>query len=312
MIYSQQSIDSLLKEINKKVILFQSSLGVGLLSEMEKDVLVESGFDLDKLYMLHEDPLFLQYQLGVISRTIGDPATNKMSSEKLKNIIKQGKHIPLTKREEDSLNSIKRQSLNDIRSLNGKIFSDVNNSILSTEKNNRLAYEKVIRDEIERGLIERKTRKEVAQELGRKTGDWARNFNRIVQYVSHQAFSEGRLAMAERKDGLKAKIYIDVYVGACKHCIKAYLTSGMGSKPKVFTVEQLYSNGSNIGRKANEYLATVPPMHPHCRCTPHHLEEGEEWDSEKKAFYVPQDKVYESKGRRGKIEVIFNDKKYLV
>ncbi len=312
MKYSQRQIEALIKEINRKVVLFSTSLGVGLLNDQEKEILKLAGFKLDKLYNLFTDPLFLQYQLGMISRVIGDATANKISMAKLTDIIKTGQHIPLTLRELDSLESIKRQSLNDIRALSGRIFTDVNNSILSSEKNNRTAYEEVIRDEIQRGLVERKSRKEVAQELGRRTGDWARNFNRIVQYVSHQAFSEGRLAIQERKYGKEGRIYMDVYAGACKHCIKLYLTKGIGSQPIIFTIKQLMDNGTNIGRKTDELKAVIPPLHPFCRCTPNSLEEGEEWDEEKKAFIVPQNKEYKSKIRTSQIEVTFNGKQYLV
>lgn len=292
--------------------MIQAQIGTEYLSNDEKERLTRLGFDLEKLYKESTDPLLLQYQLGMISRVIGKQEANKISMSKLMNIVREGKHIPMTERERRSLDSVKRQSLGDIRALGNRIFTDVNNSILSAEKDNRQAYEEVIRKEIERGTVERKSRRQIAQDLGNKTGDWARNFNRIVQYVSHQAFSEGRIAVQERKYGEEGRIWMDVYPGACKHCIKNYLTKGLGSKPKVFTVKELKANGTNIGRKAQDYKAVIPPLHPHCRCTPNFFDEGDEWDDEKQDFIVPKDKKYESKIRKNKIQVTFNGTVYEV
>ncbi len=312
MIFTEAQIRRLIESIDKKIVLFSAQLGTNLLNESERELLKSMGLDLNKLYLQHKDPLFLQYQLGMIARVIGKSEVNKISKNKLTSIIKDGKHIPLTASEKYALESVKRQSLSDIRSLKGKIYNDVDGSILSNERDNRLAQEQVIRKEIERGVVERKSRKEVAQELGRKTGDWARNFNRIVQYVSHQAFDEGKIAIAERKYGEGARIWKDVYAGSCRFCIKFYLTAGIGSKPRIFTVKELKANGSNIGRKQADWKPVIGSTHPNCRCTSNLLEEGEEWDEEKNDFIVPKDKEYESKIRKTKIEVTFNGETRLV
>lgn len=312
MIFTEAQIRRLIDSIDKKIVLFSAQLGTEFLNESERELLKSMGFDLNKLYLQHKDPLFLQYQLGMVAKVLGKSEVNKISKAKLASIIKEGKHIPLMPSEKYALESVKRQSLSDIRALKGRIFNDVNGSILSNEKDNRSAYEQVIRKEIERGVVERKSRREVAQELGRKTGDWARNFNRIVQYVSHQAFDEGKMAVAERKYGNEAKIWKDTYPGACKHCIRLYLTAGIGSKPKVFTLKELKANGTNIGRKVADWLPVIGSTHPLCRCTGNILEEGEEWNEEKNDFIVPKDKEYNSKIRSSKIEVTFNGETRLV
>lgn len=312
MIFTEAQIRRLIESIDKKIVLFSSQLGTEFLNDSEKELLKSMGFKLDKLYSQHKDPLFLQYQLGMVVKVLGKSEVNKISQAKLASIIKEGEHIPLTPSEKYALESVKRQSLSDIRSLKGRIYNDINSTILSNERDNRLAQEQVIRKEIERGVLERKSRREVAQELGRQTGDWARNFNRIVQYVSHQAFDEGKIAIAERKYGEEARIWKDTYPGACKFCIKFYLTAGIGSKPRIFTVKELKENGSNIGRKQADWKPVIGSTHNFCRCTSNLLEEGEEWNEEKNDFIVPKDKEYQSKIRTSKIEVTFNGETRLV
>ena len=49
--------------------------------------------------------------------------------------------------------------------------------------------------------------------------------------------------------------------------MKHYLDGGLGSAPKVFRLDELKANGTNVGRKAAEYQPVVGPLHPWCRCT---------------------------------------------
>lgn len=50
----------------------------------------------------------------------------------------------------------------------------------------------------------------------------------------------------------------------CPHCRKFWFKED-GRTPKVYKLSELMANGSNIGRKAKDWLATVDPTHPHCR-----------------------------------------------
>ena len=54
-----------------------------------------------------------------------------------------------------------------------------------------------------------------------------------------------------------------MYAGACKECISAYLTAGFGSKPKVFKLSDLLSNGTNVGRKQKDLKPILGPHHPY-------------------------------------------------
>lgn len=52
---------------------------------------------------------------------------------------------------------------------------------------------------------------------------------------------------------------------ACKHCIRLYLEKD-GRTPKLFKLSELMANGTNIGRKAADWKATLGPIHPWCQC----------------------------------------------
>lgn len=311
--FTPDQIEAIVGILNSRTSFFvASNLGQEFLSEKEKVELSSLGFEPEKLYGVDKDSLFLQYQLGMMSEVLGKFKTNKISYSDLKDIVRRGQYIPLSKREKYSLNSVKKQAFKDIVAFKGRIFNDLNNIVDSAEKNNRKAYEAEIRKEIKSGLAKRASYREISQELGHKTGDWLRNWDRIVQYTGHLAFDEGRAAMFERSGGEDQLVHKDVYLGACKHCIRLYLTSGVGSEPKVFKLSELKENGTNIGRKVADLKPVIGPAHPHCRCTLQKLEPDSKWDNEKQRFIIPKGVERKSKVNRPKVKVKIGEEEYLV
>lgn len=286
------------------------SLGPEYLTSDEIDLLKNSGIDPVSFYSITDDVVTTSFHFGLISDVIGNSTAQKMSFDELKLALKSGAYIPLTQREKFTLESVKKQYLGDIKAHQGRIFSDVNNVISNAEKNNRKAYEKIIRDEIYSGTLKGDTPNQIAREIAHLTGDWSRNFGRIVEFVSHQAFDEGRAALYERMDGEDVKVYKTVYEGACKHCIKLYLTGGIGSEPTIFKLSELRANGTNIGRKVADWLAVVGATHPHCRCTLHKYPEGMKWNPSSGMFDIKIET--KKKIQREKIRVVFNNKEYMV
>ena len=287
------------------------SLGPEFLSTSEKKTLQGMGIDLDELYKRYNDPVLQNFHLGMLTGALPEARTKKLNFNELVKYISSGKHIPLNEREKATINSVKSQSLRDIKSINGRIFNDVNGIIAQEHRNDRETYEKVIRGEIERGIAERRTTSSIVQELGKKTGDWSRQWGKMVEYVSHQAFDEGRAAIYKKRGGEEALVFKQPYAGACKHCIRLYLTGGIGSKPKVFKLSELESNGTNIGRKSESWLPVVGSTHVHCRCTLHYLEPGQEWDEEKKRFVI-QKEERKPKINRKPVKVRIGDEEYEV
>lgn len=311
MLFSPEQIKDLLNVVDQHTNVFVAThLGHEYLTKEEIAKLKQVGIDATKLYSDKTDILKQSFHFGLISDAMGNDA-HKVNFEGLKKYFKEGKHIPLTATEKYALDSVKKQSLSDIRAHKGRIFQDVNNIISDKEKANRVEYEKVIRDEIHEGLLKQKTVGEIARELGRKTGDWSRNFARIVEFQSHAAMSEGRVANIERLGG--KKVYMDVYSGACKHCIRLYLTGGIGSKPKIFDIEEIKKNGNNIGRKVNEWLPVIPPSHPWCRCHVTAYREGSVWNDKTKRFELGKEIVITGrKPIKFTVEIDGKQKEYFV
>ena len=287
-----------------------TQLGEEYLTSADQQILKDQGVDYHQLYAETSDPIKMNFQLGLLSQVIGDAKVKDMPYHTLKGMIQAGAFVKPNLLEQEILRSIKQQSLKDIKAMQGRIFNDVNGIIATENIGQRKYYEEIIRDEITAGIRDRKSRAQIASDLLNKTGDWSRDFSKMVEYISHAALNEGRLSMIKRK-GKDLDVYFQVQPGACKHCVKNYLTNGVGSQPVIFSIAELEANGINIGRKANEWLATIFPLHPFCRCLLTQAQEGYIWDAEKKRFRAPKGD-YKPTVKRPKIKVTIGDKVYLV
>jgi hypothetical protein len=314
-LFSHQQISSLLEILDKQNLTFISSkLGVDYLTESEVHKLQSFGINPYHLYNEAKDIAKTSFHFGLISDALGAKEAKNITFNDLKAYFEKGHHIPLTQVEKSVIDSVKKQYLGDIRANNGAIFKDINQIISKNEKNNRNAYEAVIRNEVEKGILAKKVSSEIARDLAKKTGDWSRNFKRIVEYISHQAFDEGRAAMIQDKFGNDALVYKQVYLGACSHCAKAYLTGGIGSEPKVFKLSTLKANGTNIGRKVSELKPVIGNHHVNCRCTLHSFDGRYSWDKKSQAFSTPKINPKEPKinSHRKPIRISIKGKDYVV
>lgn len=305
-------IQNILNIMDKQHLMFiGKTIGPEYLTLQELNSLKKWGINPQTYYNEAKDIFKLSFHFGLIADSIGELEMKNATYEDIVDYFKKGKYIPLTKVQKFTLESVKKQYLGDIKANKGRIFNDINGVISKNEKNNRAAYEDAIRKKIEQGIFERKTKRQIASELGHLTGDWNRNFVRIVDFVSHTAFDEGRALGFENKYGEDTLVWKQVFNGACKHCLKLYTTNGFGSKPKIFKLSELKANGTNIGRKVAEWLPVIGSTHPYCRCTLHNYTGMFEWDEKKKDFAKPNPN-YKPKIQidRPKINFTFRGKEY--
>lgn len=312
---SSKQLHGILEILDRQFILFVGkTIGEEGLTDQEKKILKDYGIDYKKLYDESKDIAALNFQLGMLSNILEDQRVQKFDYKSLVKYIKDGNYIPLNAQEKAVLNSIKMQSLADIRSAKGKIFNDINNVVSNNLSSNRANQEEFIREKVLEGVAQRKSKKEIAREIARLTGDWKRNFNKSVSYISHTALNEGRAAIIERRYGGndKAQVWFLVQPEACKYCVKAYLTNGEGSEPKIFTIRELQNNGNNIGKKVNDWLPTMSALHVNCRCTLQEYIPGSVWNGK---IFVPSketttskevSKKPENKPARPKIRILIN------
>lgn len=303
MILTPFQINELLSIINvNQSILIGKQFGVDFLSENDIDLLDTHGVFLDELYSEDLDSIYTSFHLGMLAQSLDDNRSlEKLDYRTLRQYIKDGEYIPLTKTERDTITAIKSQTMSDIRSMNGRIFQDLNNFIVN---NSRETQEEFLREELAEGVKRSKTVRQIANDISHKVGDWKRDFDRIVEYQMNTAYQEGRASFLQSYSGEKDPlVYKQVFNSACKHCIKAYLTGGIGSPPKLFKLSEIKANGTNIGRKVADWRPIIGSHHPYCRCLLHKYPIGYEWDEDKQIFGTRKEKKEILKQPRKKIRV---------
>jgi hypothetical protein len=122
-----------------------------------------------------------------------------------------------------------------------------------------------IQDETEYAVVNRSTANQLASRLAEVTGDYERDWHRLAVTELQNAQEKGYARVVESETGKQSLVAKLVNADACHSCVDAYCESDRVT-PKIFTLEELQANGTNVGRKTSEYLPTVGPIHPHCDC----------------------------------------------
>lgn len=180
--------------------------------------------------------------------------------------------VPLTDAEKYSLEHAQQSAGSLITGLKEKIKSQVDGIIY----NNNLEYRnKIITDQIRpvivQGIDEKRTVYQIASDLREKTQDNFRDWKRVSVNEVATAMNLGEMDAIVHRNKTKTpnEIYVfkrvNIDAATCKFCKKAYLV-GESQVPKVFKLSELQSNGTNYGKKSDEYLPTITPLHVNCRC----------------------------------------------
>lgn len=289
-----------------QLIAIGQELGPDFLTDADRATLGKAGVNLRSLYKLERDTLFTNFHFGMLAESLQEAQVRKLTYDELVKYIAKGQYIPLTTSELATVDSIRSQTFTDIKTLHGRIFQDVNTILgdpsIGGQKN-------FLKREIEEGILNKDTIRKIANNIAEKTGDWSRDFDRIVTYTSTLAYEEGKAAMIQRNAGDEDPLVYKIPLpGACEHCVRLYCTGGIGSEPIIFKLSELRANGTNIGRKVKEWLATLGPVHPYCRCALKYLQSGKKWDKEKRGFEFDKD----VKPKRKPIRVWIGGKETLV
>lgn len=303
---SIDQVQQLLSIIDKNHLIFiAKNLGDSFLSKEDKLLLRKFKVPPTKVYRLSSDKLATSFHLGLLADSLKIFNLKTLKFDDLKKYIESGKYISLTQRELAVLDSIKRQVYTSIKSLQGKIFKDINQILVDKT---REGQEKFLRDETYKGIEDKKTVKEIVAEIARKTGDYNRDFDRIVQYCCTDAYEAGKAEMLLR-EGQDTKCYKLVFEKSCKHCKRLF--QNPDNSPKIFKISELLLNGSNIGRKTDEWKSVVGPVHPFCRCQLQKVPIGLKYNPKTNKFDL-RDDTWKPRVIRDKIKVKIGGKEYMV
>lgn len=294
MILNNNQISKLLQLINNQHISFiGKNIGIDYLSIQELDILRRSGIDITQ-WNNGKTLTTSSYQWGMLSIAIGHERASKMNYNQFEKFVASSNFLPLTKQQIYAKQLFERQLSLDVRNQSHKIQSQVNEIITQSAKsnlNNSLKFEQDLRELTSHAIIDKQSIIQLSSALKEKTKDWNRDMDRIADYAAHTAYDYGRATQLIEQYGQDVEVYKQVYEGACKHCIKLYTTSGIGSEPIVFKLTQLIDNGTNIGKKVIDWSPVVGATHPFCRCQISHKQKDWVFDKQSGIFEPPKDWV---------------------
>ena len=297
MIFNAQQVTDIVSILQRHQLTFiAKQLGLNYLSPTDRAILTAAGVDLNQ-FTNSQGIVEQAYLFGLLSEALGDERSKGMDYKQFQKFIKSGQFVPLTEEEKFVLEQVKNQSYNDISGLGSKIIQGTRNIVVRANLRQQNKIRNIIKKKAIDAVQFRQSAAKMASEIGHATGDWERDWLRIAYYVLQNSYNYGRARAIFRDHGDDAEVYFDVLKGACQHCRELYLTDpdDEDSAPKIFKLKDIIANGNNIGRKVADWLPTVSPIHPHCRCSVRYKDPNMEWDASTHSYtkpkkYVPKNK----------------------
>lgn len=274
-----------IKDIVKKYMLIvkMKTLGFNYMTQEEISFLKDNGvFTIEVDNWIDES-----YRIGRArsSFIMNDYKINTL--EEFKNLQKPN----LTDDEKSIIDIISEQTSTNIDAKTVLIQSTIESLINEANlKNRAFILENEYYPEIVEQLQYNKTVSEIETQLRQKSEDWADDYNRIVVTEINNAHSHGTVdEFASRNlDKKSNNLYffkLTVKDGRlCNYCEKLY--NNPDGKPKIFTLQQLNNNGTNIGKNKSEYLPVVGATHPRCRCQLLPISDGYDFNDQGEMIFV--------------------------
>lgn len=219
------------------------------------------------------------YILGKIVQMMSEKAVKAMSYEELK---QKARSLNLTQMERNSLKYAQQNASQYVTALGQKIDKTISTKALSA--NRKINLESMqrdkIKDKVSQAILKRQTRGELTSELYHNLEDWNRDWKRVAHTELWNSRLQGEVASILAGDtihgnakGGDTKVYRKPAPDACQHCKRLYLEAD-GVTPKIFNLNELISNGDNVGRKTIDWKPTTHTTHPNCTCPIAVLPEG--------------------------------------
>ena len=301
MLFTSDQINELLKQVDlQTAYLVGYNLGTDVLSKDQKSLLKEFGINIETI-VIDYPPYLQSFLWGRLAALLSEFQGRQVTYQDFRQYLKSVNFEPLAKREKIEYEIARKQTYHHIVSFGERIKTGVNDIIINEDNATRLEQERVLSGEIQRGTLERKSLNTIVSNIGRRLNNWNKDWGKIVDTELQNIYNHGSAVSIVQKHGVEQLVYKETYAGACRWCIRLHTTSGIGSEPITFTMNELYANGSNIGLPKDQWRATVSATHPWCRCNIRPVLDDQQWDEKNKRYVTS---ARESKvQRKGKVKI---------
>lgn len=232
----------------------------------DKAILKALGIPEDAVNMIQN-----AFVLGKIMKMMSDKDIKKLSFDQLK---EKAKEMELTTVEKNSLKFAQANAGRYVTALGRRIADSIDMSIsrASHDANLEVAQRQIINDTVQQSIVKRQTRGKLSSELGHNIGEWRRDWQRIAHTEIWNSKLQGEVVTILQGDAIygatkggDTKVFRRPSPDACQHCKRLYLEKD-GTTPKVFTLNELINNGTNVGKKVGDWLPITGTTHPNCGC----------------------------------------------
>ena len=288
MLLNQNQIDNIRDLIKSHFGVFiLENLGEEALSDSDIQYLSDKGL-LDE-NITKDNSFIVSYLMGK-HRGSQPQLPNKQS---IKDFVNEYKDRGLTQHDLRSINHVRQSAGQYIRNLQNTTEHKVVTSVLDTNKERVLdAAGEIVKPTLEEAIRAGQSIQEITSTLRDMTGDLLRDWKRVAVSEMNSAYNQGAIDMITDRNKDVDKNDILVYAQGpldgqtCGHCLKQYHDGGSF---KIYRLSELLANGTNMGIKAADWQAIVPPMHPNCRHRLNELLPGWTLDESGKQVFVHPD-----------------------
>ena len=275
-----------------------TQMGVDALSTYDKYILNKFGFDIKKI--VREYPPYLQsFMFGRLTAWLSDNQANSIVYSDFKTYLNSNQYFPLTEKEKTLYDISISRSYTHIKNLGEKRKDELTHQI----------SEEDVRRELSDSIKDRTTISNIVSNWGHLSNNWNRDYGRIAETEMNTIMNLGRATQFEKRYGKDVLCWKKTFPLACRHCQRLHTTNGVGSEPILQPLSKIISNGSNIGRRVDDWLFTIASEHPHCRCLLEYFLKGMIWNAEKKDFDWPE-KYVRNIERKSVVHIQVGDKHF--
>lgn len=269
MLFTPEQVSLILEDIDfQGCVLVASILGKEMLTDADKELLKKYKVNLDSL-VINFPPAQQAYLFGRLVPILTPNQIGTISYKDFVSYLERNQYRTPTQREIEEYKIVANRSYSYIKGLGTRMKEMTTNFISEAElelatKRREAESLKVIKEELTSAVLERKAVQKITSDIAGRLNDWQRDWGRIVETELQNIYNLGNAQTIEEEHGIDALVYKEVFPQACRHCIRLYLTGGIGSRPKVFKLSELRANGTNIGKKVADWKPVEGATHPWC------------------------------------------------
>lgn len=201
------------------------------------------------------------YIYGQLVGLLNNKTVANMSYTEFKKYVRKNP-VPLGPAEKQAVAFAELNAAQYISGLGNRVNTQTGDLLIEADQAQRSWLEQEIRTKTAENIHNRQTVKQLASDLKWMSEDWGRDWDRIAVTEKHNAMQRGLADHYRDRYGADSLVAKRSMPDACQHCKRVYLDPF--GQPRIFKLSTLEANGTNVGRKANDWKAVVGPVHPHC------------------------------------------------